>query len=102
MKIEGTSNTPKGLVSKAGKGAARPDASSGATATAPQVELSPLSARIHEIESSIASTPAINSARVAEIRQAIAQGKFKIDSSRIADGLIDSVRQMLAAKQQQP
>lgn len=44
----------------------------------------------------------MNSERVAEIRQAIAQGNFKIDASRIADGLIDSVRQMLAAKRQQP
>ena len=102
MKIEGTSNAQKGLVSRAGKGAAKPEASSGTTATAPDVELSPRSTRLQEIESSLASTPAMNSARVAEIRQAIAEGNFKIDSSRIADGLIDSVRQMLAAKRQQP
>ena len=98
MKIEGTSNTPKSPTSKAGKPAARPEAGAGATTTARQVELSPLSARIQEIESTIASAPAVNSERVAEIRQAIAQGNFKIDASRIADGLIDSVRQMLAAK----
>jgi negative regulator of flagellin synthesis FlgM len=36
--------------------------------------------------------------RVAEIRQAIAQGSFKIDPGKIADGLIESVRQMLAAQ----
>ncbi|MCX7173282.1 MAG: flagellar biosynthesis anti-sigma factor FlgM [Proteobacteria bacterium] len=102
MKIEGTPNTPKGLVSRAGKGAAKPEAGSGAAATAPQVELSSLSTRIQEIESSIASSPVINSERVAEIRQAIAQGNFKIDASKIADGLINSVRQMLAAKNQQP
>jgi len=98
VKIEGTSNTPKSPVAKAGKAAAKPEAGAGAAATAPQVELSPLSARIQEIESTIASAPAVNSERVAEIRQAIAQGNFKIDASRIADGLIDSVRQMLAAK----
>jgi len=98
VKIEGTSNAPKSPASKAGKPAAKPEAGAGAAA-APQVELSPLSARIQEIESTIASAPAVNSARVAEIRQAIAQGNFKIDASRIADGLIASVRQMLAAKQ---
>jgi negative regulator of flagellin synthesis FlgM len=100
VKIEGTSNAQKGLVSRAGKGAAKTEAGSGATATPAQVELSPLSTRIQEIESGITSTPAMNSVRVAEIRQAIAQGNFKIDASKIADGLIDSVRQMLAAKQQ--
>jgi negative regulator of flagellin synthesis FlgM len=98
VKIEGTSNTPKNPASKTGKPAAKPEAGA-AAAAAPQVELSPLSARIQEIESTIASAPAVNSERVAEIRQAIAQGNFKIDASRIADGLIDSVRQMLAAKQ---
>jgi len=102
VKIEGTSNTPKSPVSRAGKAAAKPEAGAGATASAPQVELSPLSARIQEIESTIANTPAINSERVAEIRLAISQGNFKIDASRIADGLIDSVRQMLAAKKPQP
>ena len=99
MKIDGTSSTPKSPVSRAGKASTKPEAGAGAAA-APQVELSPLSARIQEIESTIASAPAINSARVAEIRQAIAEGNFKIDSSRIADGLIASVRQMLAANKQ--
>lgn len=60
-----------------------------------QVELSPLSARLQEIESSVASAPAVNTQRVAEIRQAISEGRFKVDPERIADGLLDSVRQML-------
>lgn len=62
------------------------------------VALSPLSARLQQIEGSLASAPAVDSERVAEIRQAIAQGNFKIDPSKIADGLIDSVRQMLSAQ----
>jgi len=62
------------------------------------VALSPLSARLQQIEGSLAATPAVNSERVAEIRQAIAQGSFKIDPSKIADGLIDSVRLMLSAQ----
>lgn len=102
MKIEGTSSTPKGLAPKAGKTAAKPEASSATAIAAPQVELSPRSARLQEIESGLANTPAMDGARVAEIRQAIAQGDFKIDASRIADGLINSVRQMLAAKRQHP
>lgn len=58
-----------------------------------------MSTRLQEIESELANTPTMNSERVAEIRQAIAQGNFKIDASKIADGLVDSVRQMLLAGQ---
>lgn len=38
--------------------------------------------------------------RVAEIRQAIAEGRFQINPERIADGLIESVRDMLAGRRQ--
>lgn len=37
-----------------------------------------------------------NAARVAEIRQAIAEGRFQVNPERIADGLLASVRDMLA------
>lgn len=49
-------------------------------------------------ESAISSSPEIDQKRVDEIRQAIAEGRFKIDSSRIADGLINSVRDMLESR----
>lgn len=60
-----------------------------------QVALSPLSARLQEIGASIASSPAVNAERVAEIKQAIAEGRFKVDPEKIADGLLENVRQML-------
>ncbi len=59
-----------------------------------QVELSPLSSRLQEIGA--AAGPAVDAKRVAEIKQAISAGRFKIDPERIADGLLSSVRQMLA------
>ncbi|KFF49120.1 hypothetical protein GY26_09440 [Gammaproteobacteria bacterium MFB021] len=37
----------------------------------------------------------IDTARVAEIRQAIADGSLQLDTGKIADGLIQSVRDML-------
>lgn len=37
----------------------------------------------------------INVARVQELRDAIASGQLKIDASRIADGLLASVRDLL-------
>jgi negative regulator of flagellin synthesis FlgM len=41
---------------------------------------------------------AFNSQKVAEIRQAISEGRFQIDPERIADGLLSSVRDMLAQR----
>ena len=43
----------------------------------------------------MADTPAIDQKKVDEIRQAIADGRFKVDANRVADGLIASVREML-------
>lgn len=37
----------------------------------------------------------IDPARVAELREAIREGRFAINAERIADGLIDSVREQL-------
>ncbi|MBL8464683.1 MAG: flagellar biosynthesis anti-sigma factor FlgM [Thauera sp.] len=61
-----------------------------------KVQLSSLSSSLAKAEASIAQAPVVDSQRVEEIKQAIAKGEFKIDAGRIADGLIDSVREMLA------
>ena len=37
----------------------------------------------------------VDAARVAEIRQAISEGRLDIRAERIADGLVDSVRDLL-------
>lgn len=100
MKIDSSVKSLGGLAGGTRKETAKP------AATAPQssggqsaeVELSPLSARLQEIESAMASSPVADSERVNAIRQAISAGTFKIDASKIADGLVDSVRQMLAAQ----
>lgn len=66
-----------------------------ATGGGAQVALSSLSSQLQEIAASVSTTPPVNAERVAEIKQAIAEGRFKIDPERIADGLLSSVRQML-------
>ncbi|HCX32940.1 MAG TPA: flagellar biosynthesis anti-sigma factor FlgM [Rhodocyclaceae bacterium] len=60
--------------------------------------MSSAAGRMHEIESMLANVPLADPARVAEIRQAIAEGRFRVDAEKVADGLIESVRQMLAAQ----
>jgi negative regulator of flagellin synthesis FlgM len=93
VKVDSSVQSVGGLLggsAKPAKAAPRAAASSG-----DQVELSPLSARLQEISAEMASAPAMDAGRVAEIKQAITEGHFQINPERIADGLIESVRQML-------
>lgn len=61
-------------------------------ASTERVDISSLSARLQEVG---AGEAPVNAARVAEIKQAIAEGRFQINPERIADGLLASVRDML-------
>lgn len=100
MKIEGNNNI-KALV-----GSQTGDSRTRAAANSPQqpegasgnVQFSSLSASLSKAETIMSSTPVVDRARVEEIRQAISEGRFKVDAERIADGLLTSVRQMLDAQ----
>jgi negative regulator of flagellin synthesis FlgM len=63
-----------------------------------QVELSGLATRLQEASAALGGSPVVNTARVAEIRQAIAEGRFQIHPERIADGLLQSVRDLIGGK----
>lgn len=63
-----------------------------------QVELSSLASRMQEIEAAMANVAVVDVERVAEIKQAITEGRFKVDADKVADSLIRSVRQMLASQ----
>lgn len=63
-----------------------------------KVELSALSSSLSKADAAIASAPVVDQARVNEIRLAISEGRFQVDANRIADGLIDSVRDMLGRR----
>lgn len=70
-----------------------------ATGNAPAKPGSP-AAVTHLSDTAANSSQDIDLARVEEIRQAISEGKLDIRAERIADGLIDSVRDMLSDKSQ--
>ena len=53
-----------------------------------QVKLSNQAQQLQAIEERLRDLPEVNSARVEQIRQAIADGSYQPDSSRIADKLI--------------
>lgn len=59
------------------------------------VSLSPLAGSLKASEQQ-----PVNSARINEIKQAISEGRFKINPEAIADRLIDSARQLISSQSQ--
>jgi negative regulator of flagellin synthesis FlgM len=86
----GGTSRPKPTTATTAKGAA--------TTVEDSVQVSPLAGQLRDLEDVLAKVPAVDSQRVAEIKQAIAEGRFQVNPERIADGLIDSVRQMLSSR----
>lgn len=94
MKIEGSIKVVQNLNGGDSRPRAQP-APSPQKGPEPKIELSALSSSLAKAESSLATTPAVNRARVDEIRAAISEGRFKVNSERVADSLIESVQEML-------
>lgn len=86
MKIENTySPASTSVASKA-----TPAVKTSAAPAQEAVSLSQLAGSLHA-----GDQPPINSARIQEIKQAIAEGRFKINPEAIAERLIDSARDLL-------
>ncbi|MBI5438577.1 MAG: flagellar biosynthesis anti-sigma factor FlgM [Nitrosomonadales bacterium] len=62
------------------------------------VSLGSTAAHVQSMESSMANTPVVNAAKVAEIRQAISEGRFQVNTSAVADRLIATVRDLIGGK----
>jgi negative regulator of flagellin synthesis FlgM len=80
-----------------------PVAKSGDSALSPatigtSVNIGTTSAHLHSMENSAANSPA-NPSKIAEIKQAIADGRFQINSGAVADSLIKSVTSLIASQQ---
>lgn len=69
-----------------------------ASSSSSEVDLSSVAAKLQEVERALSNVPVVDADRVAEIKQAMAEGRFKVDSNKVADSLISSVKQMLAAQ----
>ena len=69
---------------------------SGSSST--QVQLSDLSTRIAEMEARLAAGEAFDTQKVEAIKQAISEGKFKVNADAVADKLLENVRDLLGKK----
>lgn len=67
-------------------------------ANSTSVNLGAASAQLRSMGSSMANTPLVNVSKVAEIKQAISEGRFQVNSSAVADSLIRSVTDLISAQ----
>lgn len=96
MKINSNINSV-GTANATGRAkAATPAAQTPAPQAGDKVALSSLSAALQQASALSSQDPVADAAKVAEIKQAIAEGRFKVDTGRVADGLLQSVREMLS------
>lgn len=94
MKINSASSNPLlGGISGSARGEAAAHASTSAASTpSAAVDLSPAARQLAALQDSSAD---VRTDRVQQIRDALASGELHIDPSRIADGLLASVRDLL-------
>ena len=63
-----------------------------------EVRITSTASLLSHLQRSLATRPAVDQSRVDSIRNALANGTYKIDSSQIAGGLIDSERALSQLK----
>lgn len=78
---------------KAAKGGEAQKAEQGASE---KVTLSSRSSELQSLETKAVGEEAFDAAKVEAIKAAIMDGQFKIDSGKVADGLINTVKDLLA------
>lgn len=108
MKIDDSMKKTAGLTSgtpaRVGKGAERAAAPSGAgkaASPAPSASVSgsvTLSSQLQALSAQVASANVFDASKVAEIKDAIASGKFRVDPEKVANGLLESVSDLIHAR----
>lgn len=100
MKIDNSIRTVAGIpVSDGQKRADRAaDAAPPRAPSAENVRLSSLSAQLQAIDSNLANSGVVDTARVAEIKQAITEGRFKVNPEAVADRLLETVRELIQSQ----
>jgi negative regulator of flagellin synthesis FlgM len=63
------------------------------------VHLGTSTAQLRNLESSVASAPVVDAQKVAEIKQAISEGRFQVNAGAVADGLLKTVNDLISASQ---
>lgn len=105
MKIDNTPPLPASQIgelaprSSNAKPAGGSESAVGAGKQGTSVNLGTTAAQLRTLEKNIAATPAVNSAKIEEIKQAISEGRFQVNSGAIADQLITTVKDLISTSQ---
>lgn len=103
MKINDSLNSTQGLPTTS-PSAPRADKAGENTkaATTPSinVQISPLSVQLQTMQRTQASGAVFEAKKVEEIKLAIAEGRFQVDAEKVADGLLETVKDLLNARRQ--
>jgi negative regulator of flagellin synthesis FlgM len=99
VKIDNSSKTITGgtIREEPGRAVRKSSDDSSAAPQSTRVQLSPLSAQLQSIQRGFADTPVVNAARVAELKEAISNGHFKVNADKVADRLLQTVQELIAA-----
>ncbi len=65
------------------------------TSAAGTIKSSPMSAQLQALQGSMAAGEVFDAGKVDAIKTAIAEGKFKVDAEKVADGLLAAVKNLL-------
>jgi negative regulator of flagellin synthesis FlgM len=63
------------------------------------VSLGSTTNQLRGLEGGVTNTPSVDAKKVADIKQAISEGRFQINSAAIADSLINDVNDLIGAEQ---
>ncbi|MFA6970912.1 MAG: flagellar biosynthesis anti-sigma factor FlgM [Gallionella sp.] len=106
MKIEKTGNAPPPVLTN--DATARTADSTARTAntktsSTPQqpstsVSLGSTATQLSKMQTNMSNAPVVDANKVAEIKQAISEGRFQINSGMVADRLIQSVRDLISGQ----
>lgn len=80
--------------SKAAKKADTPAAQNSSSGT---VTLSPMSTKLQSLEAKVAADNVYDAEKVESIKLAIKNGQFNVNTEKVADGLINTVKDLLQA-----
>jgi negative regulator of flagellin synthesis FlgM len=64
------------------------------------VQISPLSTQLQALQSTQAGSAVFETKKVEEIKLAISEGRFQVDAEKVADGLLETVKDLLNSRRQ--
>ena len=98
MKIDHTVTTASGLKINESQGQQNRVNSAPTPSSKPStdsVSITSLSSQLQALESSLSAVSVVDTARVNAIKQAISEGRFKINPEVVADKLLNSVKELV-------